>query len=158
MDFTLSAHMIWFLIGVAFIAAELAVPGFIVVFFGGGAWITAMAVWLFVDMEQTHQILLFVSSSLLLLFGLRKYAIKTFSGDSRENTDEIFSDSKIGKSAVVTKTIRPNLEGEIKVMGSFWRAVADHQIEEGETVKVESHESGDSLVLKVKMIEGENHG
>ena len=86
----------------------------------------------------------------LLLFSLRKYSIKTFKGATRDGVDDRYADSKIGKTAIVTKTITQGIPGEIKVMGSFWRAVSDAKIEEGQSVIIESQESEDGLTFKVK--------
>jgi membrane protein implicated in regulation of membrane protease activity len=147
----LSPALIWFLIGVAFLVSELMVPGFILIFFAAGSWITALLTWqLAVDL--TFQITIFVISSLVLLFALRKIGLKTFQGETRENTDERMNDVKIGKNAVVTKTIAPHAPGEIKIMGSFWRAVADIEIEAGASVVVERQESEDGLTFRVKPI------
>jgi membrane protein implicated in regulation of membrane protease activity len=147
----LSASLIWFLIGVAFLIAELAVPGFILIFFTAGCWVAALAAWLF-DIELTPQILIFVVSSLVLLFALRKYSLKIFKGKTRDTVDDHYTDSKIGKTAIVTKIITPNVPGEIKVMGSFWRAIAEMEIEEGQSVLIESQESEDGLTFKVKPV------
>ncbi|MBW2100595.1 MAG: NfeD family protein [Deltaproteobacteria bacterium] len=146
-----SPSLIWFFIGVAFLIAELSVPGFILIFFTVGSWTAAIAAWLF-DIELTAQILIFILSSLFFLFTLRKYCLKTFKGTTRDDIDDHYADSKIGKTAIVTKTIAPNVPGEIKVMGSFWRAVSENNIEEGESVLIESQESEDGLTLKVKAL------
>lgn len=147
----LSPSLIWFLIGVAFLIAEIALSGFILIFFTSGCWIVALVTWLF-DFELTIQILVFIVSSLTLLFTLRKYSLKIFKGKTRDSIDDHYTDSKIGKTAIVTKTISPNMPGEIKVMGSFWRAIAEEAIEEGQSVLVDSQESEDGLTFKVKPV------
>jgi membrane protein implicated in regulation of membrane protease activity len=147
----LSSSLIWFLIGVAFLIAELAVPGFILIFFTAGCWVAALVTWLF-DIELTGQILVFIVSSLTLLFTLRKYSLKIFKGKTHASIDDLYTESKIGKTAIVTKTITPNMLGEIKVMGSFWRAIAEVEIEEGQSVLIESLASEDGLTLKVKPV------
>ena len=146
-----SSSLIWFLVGVAFLVAELALPGFILIFFSAGCWIAALVTWWF-NVELTSQILVFIVSSLTLLFTLRKYSLKTFKGKTRDNIDDHYTDSKIGKTAIVTKTITPNMPGEIKVMGSFWRAIAEVEIEEGQSVLIESQESEDGLTFKVTQV------
>lgn len=151
---TLSTQLIWFLVGVVFLIAELAVPGFILIFFTAGCWIVAIVSWL-VDIDLTFQILIFIVSSLALLFTLRKYSMKVFRGKTRDIIDDKYADSKIGKTAIVTKAIAPNLPGEIKVMGSYWRAVADDEIKEGSPVLIETQESEDGLTFKVKRIKEE---
>ncbi len=145
---TLSPALIWFLVGVAFLITELLIPGFILIFFTAGCWITAMSAWLF-DIELTNQIIIFIVSSLILLFTLRNYGLEIFKGKTRDMVDDRYADSKIGKTAVVTKKIEHNVAGEIKVMGSFWRAVADIEIEEGQSVVIESQETEDGLTFKV---------
>ncbi len=147
----ISNGIVWFLIGVVFIVAELVLPGFIIIFFGVGCWIAALSFWIF-KVNMTTQIIVFIVSSLVLLFALRRYSMKTFTGASENDVDDNYRDSKIGKNAVVTKEITPHLEGEIKFMGSFWRATADTQIGEGDSVVIEAQEQDDSLLFKVKAL------
>ena len=147
----LSSSLIWFLVGVAFLIAEIALSGFILIFFTAGCWIVALVTWL-LEIELASQIFIFVASSLTLLFTLRKYSLKIFRGKTRESIDDHYTDSKIGKTAIVTKTISPNLPGEIKFMGSFWRANAEEAIEEGQSVLIESQESEDGLTFRVKLL------
>lgn len=144
-----SSALIWFLIGVAFLVSELMVPGFILIFFAAGCWITALFTWL-LGIDLTFQIALFVISSLILLFALRKLGLKTFMGETVDNTEDRPTESKIGKTAIVTKTITPHTTGEIKLMGSFWRATSDTKIEIGTSVIIEQPESEDGLTFKVK--------
>ena len=147
----LSSSLIWFLIGVAFLIAEIGLSGFILIFFTAGCWIVALVTWVF-EIELASQIFVFVASSLTLLYTLRKYSLKIFRGKTRESIDDHYTDSKIGKTAIVTKTISPNMPGEIRVMGSFWRANAEEVIEEGKSVLIESQESEDGLTFRVKSL------
>jgi membrane protein implicated in regulation of membrane protease activity len=147
----LSSSLIWFLVGVAFLIAEFVLPGFILIFFTAGCWIVASVTWLF-NIELTSQILIFIVSSLALLFTLRKYSLKIFKGETRDSIDDHYKDSKVGKTAIVTKAITPDMHGEIKVMGSFWRAIAEVEIEEGQSVLIESQASEDGLTFKVKPV------
>ena len=148
---TLSPSLIWFLVGVAFLIAEATMPAFILIFFAAGCWITALAILLF-DIELTNQILIFLFASLILLFTLRKYSLKIFRGKTQNDIDDYYTDSKIGKTAIVTKKITPNMPGEVKFMGSFWRATANEEIEEGISVLIEKKESEDGLTFKVKPV------
>lgn len=147
----LSPSLIWFLVGVAFLIAEMIMPAFILIFFTAGCWIAALVILLF-DIELTNQILIFLVTSLILLFTLRKYSLKIFRGKTHNDIDDHYTDSKIGKTAIVTKKITPNMAGEIKVMGSFWRATANEEIEEGISVLIEKKESEDGLTFKVKPV------
>ena len=145
----LSSALIWFLIGVLFVVVELFIPGFIFIFFTAGAWIAGIAVWI-TDISITTQIIVFIISSLVLLFSLRKYSMKTFKGSKRADVDDAYSEAKIGKKAIVTKAIPSGQTGEVKLMGSFWMATADDEIAEGESVIIVSQESDDGLTYKVK--------
>jgi len=147
----ISPALIWFLAGVAFLAAEFLVPGFILIFFMAGCWITGLVVGM-IDISLTTQIIIFTVSSLVLLFTLRTYSLKTFRGTTLDNADDSTVDPKIGKTALVTKEISPGIPGEIKAMGSFWMAVADTDIAVGQSVVIESKESEDGLTFKVKTL------
>lgn len=151
-----SASLLWFLTGAGLLIAEMMIPGFILIFFAVGSWITALAAWL-MDVHLTTQIVIFIISSIVLLFSLRKLALKTFKGTTSDQADDQYADSKIGKRAIVTKEIHPHVAGEIKVMGSFWMAVADMEIEAGASVIITDKTSEDGLTFKVRPLEGGNN-
>ncbi len=150
----LSPGLIWFLVGVVFLLAEFLLPGFILMFFTAGCWIVALILWGF-DIGVTTQITIFIITSLILLLTLRKYSMKVFKGSTRDDVDDDYTNSKIGMTAEVTKQITPELPGEIKVAGSFWRASADETIEPGTAVKIVNQESKDGLTFEVESTGGE---
>jgi len=147
----LSPSLIWFLVGVAFLIAEIIMPSFVLIFFTAGCWISALVVWLF-DIELTNQILIFLMASLILLFTLRKYSLKTFKGKTTYDIDDHYKDSMIGQTAIVTKKIEPDKPGEIKGMGSFWRATANEEIEKGIPVSIVKKASEGGLTFEVKPV------
>jgi len=147
----ISPALIWFLAGVVFLIAEFMIPGFILIFFTAGCWVAGLSTWL-LGIDLTTQIIIFIVSSLVLLFVLRKYSLKTFQGNTLDNTDDGSTDSKIGKTAIVTKEITPGVPGEIKAMGSFWMAVADTAIVKGQSVVIEQQTSEDGLTFKVRIL------
>lgn len=144
----LPLYLIWFLIGVGFLVAEMMVPGFILIFFTAGCWIVAITVFFLAELALTTQIIIFVVSSLVLLFTLRRYGLKTFKGESKMEVDAEFS--PIGQKAVVTEDIPQDGYGEIQLGGTFWRATAEVAIDKDQRVVVEGQESGNALVLIVK--------
>ncbi len=150
----ISTPLLWFLVGVAFLIAEWGAPGIILIFFSAGCWIVAITVWLF-DIGFTAQIIIFIASSLILLFALRKYSLTIFRGKTVATVDDSYAEAKIGKTALVTKEISPNLPGEIKLMGSFWRAVADVKIAVDHPVVITKQESEDGLTFRVKPVKEE---
>ena len=141
--------LIWFIAGVAFMIAEVLVPGFVLIFFTFGCWFTALFA-LLAEINLTTQILFFITLSLLLLFTLRKFCINTFRGIVIDNINDMCSESKIGRTAIATEPISSDVPGEIKVTGSFWRAVSDTPIEVGQSVLIVSQEPNDKLTYKVK--------
>lgn len=146
-----SPQLIWFLVGVVFLIGEFSMPGFILIFFTVGSWVAALVVWS-TPINLTAQVAVFVVSSLIFLFALRKYSLKTFKGTTRDDDEDRYMDSKIGKTAQVSKAITPHVPGEIKMMGSFWRAIADEEVAVGTSVIIESQASEDGLTFKVKSL------
>ena len=146
-----SASLIWFLVGVVFLVSELFLPGFILIFFTAGCWVASLSAWL-LGVEMTAQVIIFIVSSLILLLTLRKYSLKTFKGTTRDDVDDQYTESKIGKTGIVSKKIAPHVPGEVKVMGSFWRAIAEIDIDEGQSVIIESQDSEGGLTFKVKLL------
>jgi len=131
----------WLIIGVMLLFLELALPGFILFFFGVGALITALATWLF-PIAVSWQLALFIVASLLSLFTLRGLIQKRFfdsapkEGEGEEVGDRDVVMASPGETGVVCMGIYPPAEGRIKFAGTFWRATADEKIEDGETVAV----------------------
>lgn len=145
---TVSLYLVWFLIGVGFLIGEMVVPGFILIFFTAGCWIVALAVFFLKGMALTTQIIIFMVSSLVLLFTLRRYGLNTFKGKSKAGVDDDFS--KIGQKALVTEAIPLDGYGEIQLSGTFWRAMSDVPIAKNQRVIVEGQDSNNGLVMIVK--------
>ncbi len=147
--FDLSPALIWFLVGVGFILAELAMPGLILIFFGMGCWVASLFTLLF-GPELEWQLAVFLAASLALLFTLRKYFTRTFGGRRKAGADRELDDRVIGKPAEVTADIGAHSAGEIKFRGSFWRAVSDTPLAAGEAVIIIGAETEDKLTYRVK--------
>lgn len=145
-------ELIWFLVGLAMLLWEFAAPGFIIFFFGIGAWIVAV-ICLIADVSLNLQLGLFIVISVLLLVSLRKWVKKIFMGriTSKESADESAAEF-IGRKAVVTKEITPIVNGKVEFRGSTWNAEAEEIIPQGTTVEIIGI---DSITLKVKSIKKE---
>ncbi len=139
------AALIWLIAGIAFFLLEMFLPGFVLFFFGLGAWATALICWIVPDIGLNGQLGLFLLFSLLSLFALRGFVKRTFFGESQDN-DLDRTTVKGGESGVVSSSIVPPAEGKIKYGGTFWRAIADEAIDEGEVVTILSQ---DNLLMKV---------
>lgn len=151
----MATWLMWFLIGMGFLLAELALPGFILIFFCVGSLFAAVAVAL-TGCGLEWQITVFLATSLIALFTLRKVFMRTFRGKSKGNTDKELSDRDLGKPATVTKRISPPALGEIKFRGSFWRASAEIIVEPGTTVRIVGVDDDDGLTYRVQPTGGDD--
>jgi len=140
----------WLIIGVMLFFLEMAVPGFILFFFGLGALVTAVAAWL-APISIAWQLVLFICTSLLFLFGLRKSIQNKFFAPTAKDgeADEDVMRAVPGDKGVVSMTIAPPAEGRIKYSGTSWRACADEKIDEGEIVTIIRQED---LVIHVEKV------
>ena len=130
----------WLIIGVMLFLLEMAVPGFILFFFGLGAFVTALVSWL-TPIAIAWQLALFIASSLFSLWALRDMIQRKFIAPHAEDEEDEEEDEDVlvpmsGEKGVVSITIAPPAEGQVKYAGTFWRATADEEIEEGEIIAV----------------------
>ena len=149
----MSIYLIWFLIGVGFLAFELISPTFILFFFGVGAWITSILIAFFPNLTFNQQIIIFSISSIALLLLLRNYVKNIFLGYENEGKDKYFEDTKESSPAFVSKTIKPGTFGEIKFKGTFYKAKCDDEsieIKSGENVEVlkQGDDQGSFFIVK----------
>lgn len=148
----MSAVLVWFFIGVAFILGELFTPAFVIVFFGAGAWAAAVAAAVGLGLEIEVGVFIFVSLAALLL--LRQRLLKIFKGNvSESGGDDSPAFSYAGRMAEVTEAISANGVGEVSLGGSFWRATASVALPKGSMVMVEGTVPENSLLLRVKKME-----
>jgi len=145
-------ELIWFICGVVLALLEFAVPGVILIFFGLGAWITALTTYLGVTKSAASQLLVFAGSSVVLLLVLRRYIRSRFSGFVSErqapnrNLDEF-----TGKTVVVLEDIAPMKPGKVEFKGAPWRAESDESLKQGESGLIEE---ADGLTLKIRKLGG----
>lgn len=130
----INPELYWLIIGVMLFFLELALPGFILFFFGLGAVVVALLTWL-TPISIAWQLFVFILVSLLSLFGLRNIIQQKFFAENGVEGEDVVL-AKPGERGVVTTTITPPAEGRIKYKGSFWRAIAEEEIEEGEIISV----------------------
>jgi len=146
----MSPVLLWFLSGVAFFLVELALPGFILFFFGLGAWCTAAVLSLF-SCPLSTQLIIFLLTSLVTLILLRSWLRDAFLGSSRLQEDSV-NVEPVAATAVVVEDILPPAHGRVKYGGSFWQAEAGEPITVGTTVRVVEQKN---LLVKVHPLEKE---
>ncbi len=140
--------LVWFILGLFFLLAELVAPGLVIMFFGIGAWIVALAC-LLKPISLNAQLIIFIISSAVVLISLRNTFKSLFSGHASavQNPRKDMDDSFIGKRAVVKEAITPNKSGKVELNGTLWSADAAEEIAVGENVHIVSK---DNLTFKVK--------
>jgi inner membrane protein len=125
-------EMIWFIIGLVLFLLELVVPGFVIFFFGIGAWVTAL-VCLISDPGINLQALIFGVVSVLALVGLRRIIQKKFFY-SKDNRAEAVEDEFTGKEAVALVDFTSGNKGKVEFKGTTWQAESGSEIKAGQTV------------------------
>jgi len=153
MEFEISnSVLVWFGVAIALFLVEIAVPGFILMFFGVGALLTSILVAFGIIDSLFAQLLVFIISSLLSLIGFRMIWKGDLRGDvSHERKPGESMDDVKGKKARVLSDIRPgDIGGKVELFGTVWEAESDFIIDEGKIVEIIGR---DNLVLKVKPLE-----
>lgn len=131
---TISPVLAWFLIGIACYSIELALPGFIIFFFGIGAWTVALALT-FTQLSLTGQLILFLLASIASLVLLRTKIRSVFFGEANQQDDSVTVDHSEA-NGIVTEAIVPPGTGRVKYGGSFWTATAEKPIPVGAVVTI----------------------
>lgn len=149
-----SPELIWFLAGLVLILLEFAVPGIILIFFGAGACVAALTTWLGWTESLAGQLVVFMASSLVLLFSLRRWVRGRFLGYvSDEHNPEVNLDEFTGQQVMVLQDITPGKsDGRVEFKGAGWTAVSDAPLAAGEQAKIVS---ADGIVLRVRKLEEE---
>ena len=139
--------VIWFFIGLFLLLLEIAVPGLIVMFFGIGAWITALITAIF-HPGINVQIIVFIITSVVLLLLLRRYVKLTFFGKNDTIHDDL-ADEFIGKNATAESDFQIGEDGKVTFNGTLWSAIAESEIKKGEKVLIVGREN---ITLKIKSL------
>ncbi|MCK4304098.1 MAG: NfeD family protein [Candidatus Eisenbacteria sp.] len=135
-------EIIWLIAGILLMLMEFVIPGVILVFFGAGAVLTGILVWLGALESLAAQLVCFGLSSLVLLFTLRRYMSRAFRG--RVSCSRAYDDKEEfrGKTARVSHRIIPgSTEGRIDFNGTEWKATSAEIIDEGTLVEITAKEN-----------------
>jgi membrane protein implicated in regulation of membrane protease activity len=144
MDILSNPAVIWFLVGLGLLLLELVLPGLVILFFGAGAWVTAL-VCAFADISLNWQILIFLVASLLGLALLRRYVKRKFFGKTDQEAQDQLEEF-IGKKAKAIEDFRDGA-GMVEFKGTQWSARCSDPVSKGQWVLIEGK---DSLTLIVR--------
>jgi len=127
-------EILWFIIGLVLFLLELVIPGFVIFFFGLGAWITAL-LCLIAEPGINIQVVVFAITSVLSLLIFRKMIQKRFFY-VREDRSDAVEDEFTGKEAIVVADFDADKRGKVDFKGTTWKAEteSDAKIKEGQTV------------------------
>ena len=141
-------ELLWFLIGLILFLLELVVPGFVIFFFGVGAWVVALVCLIISPVKDMPnlQIIIFAVTSVLSLIALRRIIQKKFFY-SKGNKSEAVEDEFTGKEGVAISDFGKGQKGKVEFKGTRWNADSESDIHEGQAVIIIKNEN---LILKVK--------
>lgn len=131
-------ELVWFIIGLVLFLLELVLPGFVIFFFGVGAWITAL-LCLIANPGINLQAIVFAVTSVLSLILLRKMIQKRFFYSKDELSKEV-EDEFTGKEAVAITDFEPGHTGKVEFKGTSWKAESTESIVNGQRVIIRSKE------------------
>lgn len=140
-------YVIWFYIGIALLVSELTLPGLVVIFFGFGAMITSLILWMF-DINFTVQLLIFLGASTILLALLRKTIKNKFFNDKTKERGEL-DDDFIGKTVIADIDFEPGHIGKVIFNGTPWKATSSEPIKKDQVLEIINFENI-TLIVKPK--------
>ncbi|HEX8773776.1 MAG TPA: NfeD family protein [Pyrinomonadaceae bacterium] len=133
------AWILWTVLGVVLIIAEVFTPGFVLLWFGIGALVAAFAGFVGVD-SLLMQFLIFAVISVALTAASRTIFVNYFSREKHGTDLKSGVDGLPGRIGTVVSSSRGALnEGAVKVFGSTWTAYpaeGEEPLEAGERVEV----------------------
>jgi len=149
MDLSLSPWLVWFLAGTAIMLVELAVPGFVIVFFGLGCW-GASVVAFFSPNSYTAQVAVFVIVSVASLMTLRRVAMRIFVGRSEGQGTEDLGNVPLGARITLDQDLEAGQVGRVRFRGTMWDAIAEDRISAGSAAEIIGVDKTNRSCLKIK--------
>jgi len=127
-------EVIWFIIGLVLLLLELVMPGFVIFFFGIGAWITAL-VCLIANPGINLQVVIFAVTSVAALLVFRKMIQNKFIYSKNDKSDAV-EDEFTGKEAKAIADFGSDKKGKVEFKGTSWNAESGSDIKAGQTVVI----------------------
>jgi inner membrane protein len=140
-------ELLWFVIGLVLFLLELLAPGFVIFFFGFGAWVTAL-ICLIAHPGPNLQIIIFAVTSVISLIVLRRNIQNKFFSNKHEGVD-LVEDEFTGKEGTALIDFGPKRKGKVEFKGTTWNAESDSEIREGQAVII-IEKSSFNLIVEPK--------
>jgi membrane protein implicated in regulation of membrane protease activity len=149
--------ILWCVLGLALIVAEMFTTGFVLLWFGIGALAAAFAGLIGID-SLAIQFVIFILVSGGLTAASRTIFVNYFSREKDGNSLRSGAEALPGKIGTVVSSSRGAMnEGAVKVFGSTWTAypaAGESPLEAGERVRVESVEGASIFVSRIDDAQG----
>ncbi|MBN1614050.1 MAG: NfeD family protein [Deltaproteobacteria bacterium] len=149
MDMIISPWLVWFLAGIAVMLAELAVPGFVIIFFGLGCWGASVAAF-FYPGSYSVQVAVFVIVSVASLVTLRRVAMHVFVGRSEGTETEEMGNVPVGARITLDHDMEAGRIGRVRFRGTMWDAVSEERIPAGSDAEIIGIDKANRSCLKIK--------
>ena len=146
--------ILWTILGVLLIIAEVFTPGFVLLWFGIAALAAALAS--IIGLGLGLQFLVFITLSVALTALSRTIFVNYFSKEGEPEGRKFGADSMPGQvGTVVTSSRGVMQEGAVKVFGSVWTAYpaeGEEPLEAGERVVIERLEGASIYVRRASSL------
>jgi membrane protein implicated in regulation of membrane protease activity len=149
MDLILSPWLIWFLAGIAIMLGELAMPGFVIIFFGLGC-LGAAVVAAISPHAYSLQVVVFLVLSVASLLLLRKVAMRVFVGTSEGSGDEDLGNVPVGARITLDHDLEAGRIGRVRFRGALWDAVSEEDIPAGSDAEISGVDKTNRSCLRIK--------
>lgn len=135
---------VWLIVFIFMLVLEFITTDFVSVWFAISAIPTIIITLIFKELIWLQITIFFVVGFLLMLL-IRKYVVRY----TKKNIVSTNVDSYIGKNAIVTETIRPDLKGLVSFENDIWTAISNEEIDKGDMVKIIAIEGNKFIVTKI---------
>ena len=140
----------WAVAGIVLILAELAVPAFVLIWFGLGALLLALILAVHADIALTAQLAIWLIASVVMV-ALWFRVFKPGQHKTRIGTADA---EVIGEVGLLTRAVAPFEKGEVRfqkpLLGTdVWPCIADETIDAGQRVKVLAVEGSFLKIAKI---------
>ncbi len=130
---------------------ELAIPGFVIIFFGLGCLGASIVAAIYPD-SYSVQVAVFAIVSVVSLVTLRKMAVKIFVGRSEDTDSEDLGNIPLGAQVTLDQDLEPGQTGRVHFRGTMWDAVTEDRIEAGSEAEIIGVSEINRSCLKIKPI------
>ena len=140
----------WAVAGIALILAELAVPTFVLIWFGLGALLVAVVLALHAGIGLTAQLAVWLVASVAMV----ALWFRVFKPGQRKTRIGTADAEVIGETGLLTRAVAPFEKGAVRfqkpLLGAdVWPCIADETIEAGQRVKVLAVEGSFLKIAKI---------